>query len=167
MRLRRSLLVAVVALIAPPALAIDSRVKLPNALYNGSVLSNGITQWQVMRSVEPLVGRRCSRHPHDPEDENDMQSAQAHGDLCLITGFPVDDSGHGEGWLFGAVQVSSEAKEKANLPVFVYISGDGHEDTLAESYMNVMHLLESNGVNFIKTCPLGTAETTETLTSCL
>lgn len=34
MRLRPTFLVAVVALIAPPALAIDSKVKLPNTLYN-------------------------------------------------------------------------------------------------------------------------------------
>lgn len=103
-----------------------------------------------MRYAEPLDGRRCFRHPHDPEDENDLQSAQASGDLCLVTGFPADDSGRSEDWLFTHVQASSKAKEKADLPVFVYIAGDEYEGTLAGSNMNVMHLLESNGVNFVK-----------------
>ncbi len=78
-----------------------------------------------------------------------MQSARAHGDLCLVTGNPVDDPGHSEDCLFINVQAPSNAKEKSNLPVFVYVSGDGYENTRADSNVNATHLLENNGMNFV------------------
>lgn len=150
MQIRSILLLAVVAsLIAPPALAVDSEVHLPYARYNGLVLSDGITQWLGMRFASPPTGPRRFRHPHEPEDEDDMQSAQAHGDVCLVTGNPVDDPGHSEDCLFINVQAPSNAKEKSNLPVFVYVSGDGYENTLADSNVNATHLLENNGMNFV------------------
>ncbi|OAQ97768.1 hypothetical protein LLEC1_00564 [Akanthomyces lecanii] len=149
MQLRSSLLVAVVALIAPLALAVDSKVRLPYAQYDGLVLSNGITQWLGMRYAAPPIGPRRFRHPHDPDDEDGVQSAQAHGDLCLVTGNPVDDPGHGEDCLFINVQAPSSARKKSNLPVFVYISGDGYGNVFPDSKVNATQLLENNGMNFV------------------
>ncbi|KAJ6783830.1 hypothetical protein PWT90_09290 [Aphanocladium album] len=149
MQLRLAQLLAAAALFAPPALAVPETVSLPYANYTGLALPNGITQWLGMRYAAPPTGNRRFRPPEDPEVETTAQSANSHGDNCLVTGHPANEPGHAEDCLFVDVQAPSNATRNSHLPVFVYIHGDGYNSTQKDTNINATHFLENNGNDFI------------------
>lgn len=144
-----SSLLAAAALIASPVLAVPGIVTLPYAKYEGLILSNGITQWLGMRYAAPPIGNLRFRPPEEPKAESKVQCVQTHGDLCLVTGNPVDDPGHSEDCLFIDVQAPSMATETSKLPVFVYIHGDGYNNSQTDTNINATHFMEHNGNDFL------------------
>ncbi|OAA50810.1 Carboxylesterase, type B [Beauveria brongniartii RCEF 3172] len=137
------------ALVVQTVLAVPSIVTLPYAKYNGLVLSNGVTQWLGMRYAAPPIGDRRFRPPEEPLSETRIQEAKVHGDRCLVTGRPARDPGHGEDCLFINVQAPTHAKENSRLPVFVYLRGDGYNNTLTDANINATGLMVQNDNDFI------------------
>ncbi|KAM3566671.1 hypothetical protein ARSEF4850_000322 [Beauveria asiatica] len=137
------------ALVVQTVLAVPSIVTLPYAKYNGLVLSNGVTQWLGMRYAAPPIGDGRFRPPEEPLSETGIQEAKVHGDRCLVTGRPAGDPGHSEDCLFINVQAPTHAKGNSRLPVFVYLGGDGYNNTLTDANINATGLMVQNDNDFI------------------
>ncbi|KAM3445932.1 hypothetical protein NHJ13734_000109 [Beauveria thailandica] len=149
MQFRPSSCIAAMALVVQTVLAVPSIVTLPYAKYNGLVLSNGVTQWLGMRYAAPPIGDRRFRPPEEPLSETGIQEAKVHGDRCLVTGRPARDPGHSEDCLFINVQAPTHAKGNSRLPVFVYLRGDGYNNTLTDANINATGLMVQNDNDFI------------------
>ncbi|KAM3447938.1 hypothetical protein MY3296_008266 [Beauveria thailandica] len=149
MQFRPSSCIAAMALVVQTVLAVPSIVTLPYAKYNGLVLSNGVTQWLGMRYAAPPIGDRRFRPPEEPLSETGIQEAKVHGDRCLVTGRPARDPGHSEDCLFINVQAPTHAKGNSRLPVFVYLRGDGYNNTLTDANINTTGLMVQNDNDFI------------------
>lgn len=142
----RGLLVALMA--ATPSMAVMSQVDLNYASYQGSILPVGITQWLGMRYAAPPIGNLRFRAPADVPIEEGIQQATTHGNICLGTGSPVNETGHGEDCLFINVQAPTWTSTKSKLPVFVFIQG-GEFNNLSNPNINATDLINDNGINFI------------------
>ncbi|EJP67450.1 cholinesterase precursor [Beauveria bassiana ARSEF 2860] len=149
MQFRPSWCIAAVALVAQTVQAVPSIVTLPYAKYDGLVLSNGITQWLGMRYAVPPIGNRRFRPPEEPLSETGIQEAKVHRDRCLVTGRPACDPGHSEDCLFINVQAPTQATKHSRLPVFVYLRGDGYNNTLTDANINATGLMVQNDNDFI------------------
>ncbi|KAM3537445.1 hypothetical protein ARSEF1564_009633 [Beauveria bassiana] len=141
MQFRPSWCIVAVALVAQTVLAVPSIVTLPYAKYDGLVLSNGITQWLGMRYAVPPIGDRRFRPPEEPLSETGIQEAKVHRDRCLVTGRPACDPDHSEDCLFINVQAPTQATKHSRLPVFVYLGGDGYNNTLTDANINATGLM--------------------------
>lgn len=65
------------------AAGIQPLTKLSYATYEGSVLSNGVTQWLGIRFAAAPVGTLRFEAPEDPIVENGTQTANTVRVLCL------------------------------------------------------------------------------------
>ncbi|KAM3480921.1 hypothetical protein MY5147_000895 [Beauveria neobassiana] len=149
MQFRPSWCIVAVALVAQTVQAVPSIVTLPYAKYDGLVLSNGITQWLGMRYAVPPIGNRRFRPPEEPLSETGIQEAKVHRDRCLVTGRPACDPDHSEDCLFINVQAPTRASKHSRLPVFVYLRGDGYNNTLTDANINATGLMVQNDNDFI------------------
>lgn len=105
--------------------AIDTTAELSYATYEGTTLSNGVTQWLGIRYAAPPLGRLRFAAPADPIAEYSPQPANAHGPYCLGTGSGPPSNVSSEDCLFLDVYSPSNASANSSLPVYFFIQGGG------------------------------------------
>jgi carboxylesterase type B len=110
-----------VAAILDSALAVSPLVHLGYSSYEGTSLSNGVTQWLGLRYAAPPIGDLRFAAPQDPVPTYGTQKATSHGPLCLATGGPGPTNTTGEDCLFLEVYAPSNATEDSKLPVYFFI----------------------------------------------
>lgn len=81
----RSNLLLLQAILGGVTLAVDPLVKLNYTSYEGTALSNGVTQWLGLRYAAPPVGDLRFAAPRPPSANSTVQHATAHGPICLGT----------------------------------------------------------------------------------
>jgi carboxylesterase type B len=109
------------ALLGNNVLAVSPLVKLNYTTYQGTTLSNGVSQWLGMRYAAPPVGDLRFSAPKEPLHYNDTQPATAHGKTCLATDAGPPSNTTDEDCLFLEVYAPSNATTDSNLPVYFFI----------------------------------------------
>lgn len=102
-------------------LAVSSLVKLDYSTYQGTTLSNGVSQWLGMRYAAPPIGDLRFSAPQDPIHYDTTQSATVHGKTCLATNAGPPSNTTDEDCLFLEVYAPTNATAESNLPVYFFI----------------------------------------------
>lgn len=102
-------------------LAVSPLVKLNYSTYQGTTLSNGVSQWLGLRYAAPPIGNLRFSAPQDPIHYNTTQSASAHGKTCLATKAGPPSNTTDEDCLFLEVFAPTNATAESNLPVYFFI----------------------------------------------
>lgn len=118
-------------------------VNLGYSRFQGTALSNGITQFLGIPFAAPPLGNLRFRAPQDPLPSKEIQKAEEWGPLCLAT---LDQlvGGESEDCLHISVFKPTSAKEWSNLPVFVFIQGGGY-NALMNAFHNGTELVQNAG----------------------
>lgn len=117
-------LIATVLLLVEAVTAVSPLVRLQYASYEGTALSNGVTQWLGLRFAAPPLGDLRFAAPRDPTPEYGVQQADEHGPTCLSTGGGPPSNSSDEDCLFLDVYAPSNATRHSKLPVFFFIQGE-------------------------------------------
>ncbi|KAL2851067.1 Alpha/Beta hydrolase protein [Aspergillus pseudoustus] len=122
-------------------------VDLDYSRYQGESVTNGVVQYLGMRYAAPPVGHLRFRAPRDPPQTRMVQSASAHGPICIGAGQTITDAVD-EDCLFINVFAPSNATRASNLPVWVYIQGGGYISNANANY-NGSDVVRQSGSNTI------------------
>ncbi|KAI0136623.1 carboxylesterase [Xylariales sp. AK1849] len=116
---------ALIQLQAPsdPSIA---RVNLGYARYHGTILGNGISQYQGLRFAAPPTGDLRWRAPVEPSAVAGYQAADAYGKICLGISASLPSETEGEDCLFANVWAPANATLESKLPVWLFIQGGGY-----------------------------------------
>ncbi|KAL9618080.1 MAG: hypothetical protein Q9160_007150 [Pyrenula sp. 1 TL-2023] len=114
-------------LLLTSGLCVDPLVELSYSAYDGTPLSNGISQWLGIRYAAPPIANLRFEAPQDPIATDGVQTADAHGPICLPTPGTISppDNTRSEDCLFLDVYAPSNATATSKLPVFFFIQGGG------------------------------------------
>ncbi|KAJ5677411.1 uncharacterized protein N7477_003044 [Penicillium maclennaniae] len=127
-------------------------VHLSYSSYEGSSLSNGVSQFLGMRYAAAPVGDLRFEAPQDPPFKEETQQATRHGPICIPVakspGSPVENT-QSEDCLFMDIYTPTDAvNSERNLPVYFFIQGGGFAELSNPNY-NGTFLVEASGHNII------------------
>ncbi|KIW11479.1 hypothetical protein PV08_10779 [Exophiala spinifera] len=123
-------------------------VVLDYATYEGTVNSDGTTQWLGMRYAAAPIGNLRFAAPQDPPVVQGVQKAVEHGNVCLGTGQNPRVGGPSEDCLFVDVYAPTDATPESKLPVYFFIQGGGFNFNANANY-NGSGLVTASGNNII------------------
>ena len=121
--------------------ATDPLVSLVYADYEGTALTNGVTQWLGIRYAQSPTGQLRFAPPQEPPQLGQVKADQ-HGPLCLATGDDPSNNKTNEDCLFLDVYAPSNAGP-GTLPVYFFIQGGGFNSDSNANY-NGSGLIEAS-----------------------
>lgn len=117
------------------AAAVSPLVTLNYTSYEGTALSNGVTQWLGVRYAAPPLGDLRFQAPQDPVVVSGIQAADHHGPICLGTAAGPPTSTMQEDCLFLDIYAPSNTAYSGPLPVYFFIQASRLVVVLSVGYM--------------------------------
>jgi len=139
---------AALSLLTSLCLAVGPLVDVSYAKYDGTALSNGVSQWLGISYAAPPLGELRFAPPQDPLRNATTQTANRHGPVCLSTGGAPNATGFSEDCLYLDVYAPSNATTDSKLPVYFFIQGGGFNSNSNANY-NGSGLVTASGFNII------------------
>ncbi|KAJ5931129.1 hypothetical protein N7466_006622 [Penicillium verhagenii] len=146
---RKFLLIAglVPGLISASSLSRSGIVDLGYSEYQGITLDNGVDEFLGIRYARPPLDELRFRAPQDPEATTGVLDASSFGPVCVGVGQSASTS-LAEDCLFVNIWRPNNASTKANLPVWVFISGGGYAD-LSNANYNGSEVVQQSGHDIV------------------
>ncbi|KAK3059609.1 hypothetical protein LTS18_010441, partial [Coniosporium uncinatum] len=139
---------AALSLLTSLCLAVGPLVDVSYAKYDGTALSNGVSQWLGISYAAPPLGELRFAPPQDPLRNATTQTANRHGPVCLSIGGVPNATGFSEDCLYLDVYAPSNATTDSKLPVYFFIQGGGFNSNSNANY-NGSGLVTASGFNII------------------
>ncbi|KAJ5949787.1 hypothetical protein N7454_001371 [Penicillium verhagenii] len=146
---RTFLLIAGLApgLMSASSLSRSGIVDLGYSEYQGVTLDNGVDEFLGIRYARPPLDELRFRAPQDPEATTGVLDASSFGPVCVGVGQSASTS-LAEDCLFVNIWRPNNASTKANLPVWVFISGGGYAD-LSNANYNGSEVVQQSGHDIV------------------